>query len=166
MIAGAGGAAHLAGVVAAKTLMPVLAVPIASTPLNGLDSLLAMVQMPKGIPVGTLAIGKPSGQRRAVCSCDSGLETIRRFYERLAAWRAAARPGSARAEAARFERCYRKSISVLDSAAVQASAIEPSCGGEFPASPAMPVSNSSRLDGSGSLEYRSRHCLPRRSPSP
>src|SRR5208282_867919 len=58
-IAGAGGAAHLAGVVAAKTLVPVLAVPIAATPLGGLDSLLAMVQMPKGVPVGTLAIGKP-----------------------------------------------------------------------------------------------------------
>jgi len=58
IIAGAGGAAHLAGVLAAKTLLPVLAVPIDSTPLLGLDSLLAMVQMPKGIPVATFAIGK------------------------------------------------------------------------------------------------------------
>ncbi len=57
IIAGAGGAAHLAGVIAAKTSLPVLGVPIQSKALNGLDSLLSMVQMPKGIPVGTLAIG-------------------------------------------------------------------------------------------------------------
>ena len=56
-IAGAGGAAHLAGVVAAKTTLPVLAVPIPSRHLQGLDSLLSMVQMPKGIPVATVAIG-------------------------------------------------------------------------------------------------------------
>jgi 5-(carboxyamino)imidazole ribonucleotide mutase len=56
-IAGAGGAAHLAGVVAAKTILPVLAVPIPSPHLGGLDSLLSMVQMPKGIPVATFAIG-------------------------------------------------------------------------------------------------------------
>jgi 5-(carboxyamino)imidazole ribonucleotide mutase len=57
-IAGAGSAAHLAGVTAALTLLPVLGVPIDSSPLNGLDALLATVQMPGGIPVGTLAIGK------------------------------------------------------------------------------------------------------------
>ena len=56
-IAGAGGAAHLAGVVAAKTTLPVLAVPMPSKHLQGLDSLLSMVQMPKGIPVATFAIG-------------------------------------------------------------------------------------------------------------
>ncbi len=56
-IAGAGGAAHLAGVVAAKTILPVLAVPMPSKHLQGLDSLLSMVQMPKGIPVATFAIG-------------------------------------------------------------------------------------------------------------
>src|ERR1041384_4040872 len=56
-IAGAGGAAHLAGVVASKTTLPVLAVPIPSKHLQGLDSLLSMVQMPKGIPVATFAIG-------------------------------------------------------------------------------------------------------------
>ena len=56
-IAGAGGAAHLAGVVAAKTTLPVLAVPIPSRHLQGLDSLLSMVQMPKGVPVATFAIG-------------------------------------------------------------------------------------------------------------
>ena len=57
IIAGAGGAAHLAGVVAAKTALPVLGVPMQSKSLGGLDSLLSIVQMPKGIPVGTLAIG-------------------------------------------------------------------------------------------------------------
>ena len=57
LIAAAGGAAHLAGVIAAYTVLPVLGVPIQSRALNGLDSLLSMVQMPKGIPVGTLAIG-------------------------------------------------------------------------------------------------------------
>jgi 5-(carboxyamino)imidazole ribonucleotide mutase len=56
LIAGAGGAAHLAGVIAAKTLLPVIGVPIQSKSLNGLDSLLAMVQMPAGIPVATVAI--------------------------------------------------------------------------------------------------------------
>lgn len=58
IIAGAGGAAHLAGVIAAETILPVIAVPIAATPLGGLDALLAMVQMPAGIPVATVAIGK------------------------------------------------------------------------------------------------------------
>ncbi len=58
VIAGAGGAAHLAGVIAAETTLPVIAVPIASTPLAGFDSLLAMVQMPAGIPVATVAVGK------------------------------------------------------------------------------------------------------------
>jgi 5-(carboxyamino)imidazole ribonucleotide mutase len=58
IIAGAGGAAHLPGMVAAQTLIPVLGVPVQSHALNGLDSLLSIVQMPGGIPVGTLAIGK------------------------------------------------------------------------------------------------------------
>lgn len=58
IIAGAGGAAHLAGVIAAKTILPVLGVPMQSPALNGIDSLLSTVQMPAGIPVGTLAIGK------------------------------------------------------------------------------------------------------------
>jgi len=58
IIAGAGGAAHLAGVAAAKTLLPVLGVPMESKALKGLDSLLSMVQMPAGIPVATLAIGR------------------------------------------------------------------------------------------------------------
>ncbi|HZU21554.1 MAG TPA: 5-(carboxyamino)imidazole ribonucleotide mutase [Terriglobales bacterium] len=58
IIAGAGGAAHLAGVIAAESTLPVIGVPIPSTPLAGLDSLLAIVQMPAGIPVATVAIGK------------------------------------------------------------------------------------------------------------
>jgi 5-(carboxyamino)imidazole ribonucleotide mutase len=66
VIAAAGGAAHLAGVVAAHTLVPVLGVPIESQSLKGLDSLLAMVQMPGGIPVGTLAIGKPGAVNAAL----------------------------------------------------------------------------------------------------
>jgi 5-(carboxyamino)imidazole ribonucleotide mutase len=89
LIAGAGGAAHLAGVMAAKTLLPVLAVPIASTPLNGLDSLLAMVQMPKGVPVATLAIGKPGAANAALFAAEILALTDTALYERLAAWRAA-----------------------------------------------------------------------------
>ena len=65
-IAGAGGAAHLAGVVAAKTLLPVLGVPIPSKYLKGLDSLLSIVQMPAGIPVATLAIGKAGAVNAAL----------------------------------------------------------------------------------------------------
>ena len=89
LIAGAGGAAHLAGVIAAKTLMPVLAVPIAATSLNGLDSLLSMVQMPKGIPVATLAIGKPGAANAALFAAEILALTDEALYERLAAWRAA-----------------------------------------------------------------------------
>ena len=66
IIAGAGGAAHLAGVVAAKTTLPVLGVPIQSKALQGLDSLLSMVQMPAGIPVGTLAIGNAGATNAAL----------------------------------------------------------------------------------------------------
>jgi 5-(carboxyamino)imidazole ribonucleotide mutase len=66
IIAAAGGAAHLAGVAAAFTILPVLGVPIESQSLKGLDSLLAMVQMPAGIPVGTLAIGKPGAINAAL----------------------------------------------------------------------------------------------------
>ena len=66
IIAGAGGAAHLAGVIAAHTKLPVIGVPIPSTPLNGLDSLLATVQMPAGIPVATMAIGKPGATNAGI----------------------------------------------------------------------------------------------------
>lgn len=66
VIAGAGGAAHLAGVIAAETTLPVIAVPIASTSLAGLDALLAMVQMPAGIPCATVAIGKPGATNAGI----------------------------------------------------------------------------------------------------
>jgi 5-(carboxyamino)imidazole ribonucleotide mutase len=66
IIAAAGGAAHLAGVTAAKTALPVLGVPMESKSLHGLDSLLSMVQMPGGVPVGTLAIGKPGAVNAAL----------------------------------------------------------------------------------------------------
>lgn len=66
IIAAAGGAAHLAGVTAAKTALPVLGVPMESKSLHGMDSLLSMVQMPGGIPVGTLAIGKPGAINAAL----------------------------------------------------------------------------------------------------
>ena len=89
VIAGAGGAAHLAGVIAAKTLVPVLAVPIASTPLNGLDSLLAMVQMPKGIPVATLAIGKPGAANAALFAAEILALNDPALMKKLVAWRAA-----------------------------------------------------------------------------
>ncbi len=89
VIAGAGGAAHLAGVIAAKTLVPVLAVPIASTPLNGLDSLLAMVQMPKGIPVATLAIGKPGAANAALFAAEILALNDAALSSKLVAWRAA-----------------------------------------------------------------------------
>ena len=66
IIAGAGGAAHLPGMVAAQTLLPVLGVPVQSQALNGIDSLLSIVQMPTGVPVGTLAIGKAGAANAAL----------------------------------------------------------------------------------------------------
>ena len=66
IIAGAGGAAHLPGMVAAKTAVPVLGVPVQSKALNGMDSLLSIVQMPAGIPVGTLAIGRAGAVNAAL----------------------------------------------------------------------------------------------------
>lgn len=66
IIAGAGGAAHLPGMIAANTLLPVLGVPVETQALNGMDSLLSIVQMPGGIPVGTLAIGKAGAQNAAL----------------------------------------------------------------------------------------------------
>jgi 5-(carboxyamino)imidazole ribonucleotide mutase len=88
IIAGAGGAAHLPGMVAAKTILPVLGVPVPATTLNGLDALLSIVQMPKGVPVGTLAIGKPGAANAAILAASivsAGRPAIR---ERLRAWRA------------------------------------------------------------------------------
>ena len=84
MIAGAGGSAHLAGVIAGHTWLPVLGVPMQNSALNGLDSLLATVQMPGGIPVGTLAIG-PAGAKNAALLAAAILatsdESVRRKLE-------------------------------------------------------------------------------------
>jgi 5-(carboxyamino)imidazole ribonucleotide mutase len=91
IIAGAGGAAHLPGMVAANTLLPVLGVPVESQALRGMDSLLSIVQMPGGIPVGTLAIGKPGAQNAALLAVamlanhDAALrEKLRLFREEQA----------------------------------------------------------------------------------
>ncbi len=89
IIAGAGGAAHLPGMLAAKTLVPVLGVPVAATQLNGMDSLLSIVQMPKGVPVGTLAIGTAGAANAALLAAEMLATTDSTLYERLAAWRAA-----------------------------------------------------------------------------
>jgi 5-(carboxyamino)imidazole ribonucleotide mutase len=88
IIAGAGGAAHLPGMVAAKTMIPVLGVPVPATALNGLDALLSMVQMPKGVPVGTLAIGKSGAANAALLAAlivGSKRPDVR---DRVRAWRA------------------------------------------------------------------------------
>lgn len=89
IIAGAGGAAHLPGMLAAKTLVPVLGVPVPATALNGMDSLLSIVQMPRGVPVGTLAVGKAGAANAALLAAEMLATTDAALYERLAAWRAA-----------------------------------------------------------------------------
>ena|ERR1039457_1916133 len=88
IIAGAGGAAHLPGMLAAKTLVPVLGVPVSATQLAGLDALLSIVQMPKGVPVGTLAIGKPGAANAALLAAEILAATDTALYARLEAWRA------------------------------------------------------------------------------
>src|SRR4029077_10938457 len=88
-IAAAGGAAHLPGMVAAKTVLPVLGVPIPATQLNGLDALLSIVQMPKGVPVGTLAIGEPGAANAAILATSIVSRGRKDLRERLRAWRAA-----------------------------------------------------------------------------
>ncbi len=88
IIAAAGGAAHLPGMTASKTSLPVLGVPIQSKTLNGVDSLLSIVQMPGGIPVGTLAIGR-AGAINAALLATSILGTSKpKFLKAVAAWRA------------------------------------------------------------------------------
>ncbi len=89
IIAGAGGAAHLPGMLAAKTLVPVLGVPVSATQLNGLDALLSIVQMPRGVPVGTMAIGKAGAANAALLAAEMLACTDDALYERLSAWRAA-----------------------------------------------------------------------------
>ena len=87
IIAAAGGAAHLPGMTATKTTLPVLGVPISSTELNGLDSLLSIAQMPKGIPVGTLAIGKPGAANAALFAMQILALTDKKLSARLKKWR-------------------------------------------------------------------------------
>lgn len=89
IIAGAGGAAHLPGMAAAITALPVLGVPVESKALNGIDSLLSIVQMPAGIPVGTLAIGKPGAVNAALLAAAMLAAHDTALGERLAAWRSA-----------------------------------------------------------------------------
>jgi 5-(carboxyamino)imidazole ribonucleotide mutase len=89
IVAGAGGAAHLPGMLASKTLVPVLGVPVAATQLNGMDALLSIVQMPKGVPVGTLAIGKAGAANAALLAAEILAIADKELYKRLAAWRAA-----------------------------------------------------------------------------
>ncbi len=89
IIAGAGGAAHLPGMVAAMTTLPVLGVPVRSAALSGQDSLLSIVQMPKGIPVGTLAIGPAGAANAALLAASILALTDEALAERLTAWREA-----------------------------------------------------------------------------
>jgi 5-(carboxyamino)imidazole ribonucleotide mutase len=87
IIAGAGGAAHLPGMVAAKTVVPVLGVPIPATLLQGVDALLSIAQMPGGIPVGTLAVGKPGAINAAVLAAQIVGLTDPAVREAVRAWR-------------------------------------------------------------------------------
>src|ERR1700674_5679212 len=89
IIAGAGGAAHLAGVIAAKTLLPVIGVPMPTTSLNGIDSLLSIVQMPKGVPVATMAIGKPGAANAGLFAAAIIALGDAQLADRLKQWRAA-----------------------------------------------------------------------------
>ncbi|MGH7987218.1 MAG: 5-(carboxyamino)imidazole ribonucleotide mutase [Candidatus Binataceae bacterium] len=87
LIAGAGGAAHLAGVIAAKTILPVIGVPMPTTSLNGIDSLLSIVQMPKGVPVATMAIGKPGAANAGLFAAAIIALSDGALAERLVKWR-------------------------------------------------------------------------------
>ena len=87
LLAGAGGAAHLPGMIAAKTVLPVFGVPIPATALQGMDALLSMVQMPKGIPVGTLAIGAPGAANAALLAVAVLATTDPLLQQKLVTWR-------------------------------------------------------------------------------
>lgn len=95
IIAGAGGAAHLPGMAAAMTHLPVLGVPVQSKALDGMDSLLSIVQMPAGIPVGTLAIGKAGAKNAALLAAAILALSDAELSARLQAWRAAQTDGVA-----------------------------------------------------------------------
>ena len=89
IVAGAGGAAHLPGMLAAKTLVPVLGVPVPATSLQGMDSLLSIVQMPKGIPVATFAIGRAGAANAGLFAVQMLASTDEALTVKLAAWRRA-----------------------------------------------------------------------------
>ena len=89
IVAGAGGAAHLPGMAASMTHLPVLGVPVESKALSGLDSLLSIVQMPGGVPVGTLAIGKAGAINAGLMAASILATSDTALTERLIAWRAA-----------------------------------------------------------------------------
>ena len=89
IIAGAGGAAHLPGMVAAMTALPVLGVPVKSSALSGLDSLLSIVQMPRGVPVGTLAIGEAGAANAGILAASIIAVADPDLASRIAAWRMA-----------------------------------------------------------------------------
>ena len=91
IIAAAGGAAHLPGMIASKTFVPVLGVPVVATPLSGLDALLSIVQMPKGVPVGTLAIGPAGAANAALLAAEIVANKHPEVRERLRAMRTARR---------------------------------------------------------------------------
>jgi 5-(carboxyamino)imidazole ribonucleotide mutase len=102
IIAGAGGAAHLPGMTAAKTVLPVIGVPVLSSSLSGLDSLLSIVQMPRGVPVATVAIGKAGAANAGLLAArilgagDAGLrERLHAFRERMAEEALRPEPGAA-----------------------------------------------------------------------
>jgi 5-(carboxyamino)imidazole ribonucleotide mutase len=88
IIAGAGGAAHLPGMIAAHTVLPVLGVPVESKALKGMDSLLSIVQMPGGIPVGTLAIGAAGAKNAGLLAAQILGVSDKSIQNRLTAWRA------------------------------------------------------------------------------
>ncbi len=87
IIAGAGGAAHLPGMTAAMTVLPVLGVPVTSKALSGKDSLYSIVQMPKGVPVGTLAIGDPGAANAGLLAAQILTITDTALSQRVSAWR-------------------------------------------------------------------------------
>ena len=87
IIAAAGGAAHLPGMVASLTVLPVLGVPMPATQLNGVDALLSIVQMPRGIPVGTLAIGEPGAANAALLAVSILATSRPELREKLRQWR-------------------------------------------------------------------------------
>jgi 5-(carboxyamino)imidazole ribonucleotide mutase len=87
IVAAAGGAAHLPGMLAAKTLVPVLGVPVPATAMQGMDALLSIVQMPKGVPVGTLAIGRPGAANAALLAAEILANEDSDLRQRLRTWR-------------------------------------------------------------------------------